>query len=342
MKTNTLFLHIGTHKTASTTIQAGCVENRAALQKAGWFYPTTGMYIFGQHNIAWELAQGHPHPWNHVSKNVAPRPAWGGYAELMAEIEQAGVTNVILSSEDYENLHPDRIEKLQRQFSGFQIEVIVYLREQSAWLQSAWGQFVKSGFTTLSFTDWLDQILKEPLPVQRYFGRYDLLLEPWEAVFGREHIFVRSFAKAVSGDNIFYDFLRTCCVAEVEKYAIPADQNIAPGLLMLECSRYLARDIHSPNQRMKVCRLVQAWMDRQFMKDGKFNLVSPVMFERIHDHFADANRRVAQRYLNEDALFQTKAPGVMSTFSMDLITPAQWEDLTNFVWHSLQAGTGNT
>jgi len=338
MRTNTLYLHMGTHKTASTTIQSGCVENRAALLKAGWFYPTSGMYIFGQHNIAWELAQGRPHPWNHISKNIAPRTERGGLAELMAEIEQAGSPNVILSSEDYENLHFDRIERLRQQFSNFQVEVIVYLREQPAWLQSAWGQFIKSGFTTLSFNEWVNQLLKEPISVQRFFGRYDLLLEPWEAVFGKEHVHIRSFSKAVSGDNIFYDFLRTCRVDGVEQYVVPSDQNIAPGLMTLECSRYLSRDIHSPNQRMKVCRLVQEWMNEQNIIDGKFNLIGAELYERIQNHFAVSNQWVARYYLNEDTLFPVKVPGKVSHFTVDELATVQRDQLTEFVQRSLNEG----
>lgn len=52
----TLYLHIGTPKTATTSIQSFCYQNREILEKQGFYYPMfdyhfrifnlTGMHIF--------------------------------------------------------------------------------------------------------------------------------------------------------------------------------------------------------------------------------------------------------------------------------------------------------
>src|ERR1044072_876913 len=87
------FLHLGTHKTGTTSLQALLNESYLKLRELGYLYPRAGRppeVPFGHHNIAWE-----------ISGDRGFRAENGGIEDLLAEIK--GVPHdVIISSEDFE------------------------------------------------------------------------------------------------------------------------------------------------------------------------------------------------------------------------------------------------
>lgn len=85
-----IFLHIGYHKTASTTIQFLLNQNREILKSYGYLYPSTGLFVYGHHNIAWEILQS-----DLFSKDA------GNLDRLLEEIHTSNTEKVILSSEDF-------------------------------------------------------------------------------------------------------------------------------------------------------------------------------------------------------------------------------------------------
>ena len=122
------FIHIGTHKTGTTSIQHLLDSNRSALLQRGCFYPRTGRptNLPGQHNFAWEL-----------SGDRRFRNEYGTIDELVREIKERS-EDVILSSEDFEcSLHcgsrfSEFISLLRS--SGFLVTVILYVRNQVDYL----------------------------------------------------------------------------------------------------------------------------------------------------------------------------------------------------------------
>ncbi|MCD4754003.1 MAG: hypothetical protein K8R40_13115 [Anaerolineaceae bacterium] len=329
MSAKRIFLHIGTHKTATTTIQKGCVGNSTALQGAGWFYPTTGMFMVGQHNIAWGMASGHEQPWNHINYWVRFRHEWGGIDALKEEINASPEENIILSSEDFDGLRTGRIQLLADKLSSYDVEVIVYLREQASLLQSAWAQFVKSGFITVDFAGFLDGMLAASSEKQRYFGAYDLFLQPWMDAFGAEHVHPKRFSRDAFQGNVFHDFLLECKVPDVERYTIPENQNISPGLKCLELIRILGSKVETMEQRSKLSRVIQQYIDENGCNECKLNLIDRSIYDRVHSHFDKANQWVGDRFFDGESLFRdsfNEKP--LSTFDKSDMTEVEWEALS--------------
>lgn len=136
----TAFIHIGLHKTGTTSIQEALHRRRGAVSDAGLHYPSVGMPpdFAGHHNLAWELARDRRHV-----------PEHGNVPLLLAGL--AGVeTDVIVSSEDFESVvaRPDRwvslVEGLGR--LGFAVEFIVYLRDPVRHLRSLYAELLRDGF----------------------------------------------------------------------------------------------------------------------------------------------------------------------------------------------------
>ena len=85
-----IFLHIGLHKTGSTTIQAFLKKNQSILLEHGYFFPQTGLrneYYGGHHNLAWLLMN--------LEKADSNMGTW---EELHDEIEKTNFDCIILSS----------------------------------------------------------------------------------------------------------------------------------------------------------------------------------------------------------------------------------------------------
>src|SRR5471030_1665576 len=102
----TCFVHIGTHKTGTTSIQSLLGLNEVALLARDIFVPRTGrdhIKYAGHHHIAWELT-GHS----------AYKPAHGDLTMLTAELSASRHASACISAEDLEFLYdrPDRIQLL--------------------------------------------------------------------------------------------------------------------------------------------------------------------------------------------------------------------------------------
>lgn len=128
------FLHVGTHKTGTSSIQNTLDDHRDDLAKHGFLYPRVGPFP-SHSNIAWELA-GHE---LFQQKN--------GTVDGLIEQIRASTQNVILSSEDFILAFPKEafrsfIERLKQ--SQLEITILVYLRDPPDYFRSAYFEILKA------------------------------------------------------------------------------------------------------------------------------------------------------------------------------------------------------
>ena len=136
------FLHIGTHKTGTTSLQATLSAHRLFLARRGFHYPTAGVPagLAGQHNLAWELSQ-----------DTRFQAASGTVADLLDEIANKPY-DVIVSSEDFECAvcrNPAGVAEFVQTLGdrGFQVILVLYLRNQVEYVRSLFLEVVKQGYT---------------------------------------------------------------------------------------------------------------------------------------------------------------------------------------------------
>jgi hypothetical protein len=139
--TRRCFLHIGVHKTGTTSIQHLLNSNRAALQSKGYYYPSAGQPndLPGHHNIAWQL-------WG----DLRFRDDLGTVEDLISEIIERP-EHIILSSEDFScamELATDAFSNFvtRLQSAGFHVTIIVYLRNYLDWMVSVYLTLVTFGW----------------------------------------------------------------------------------------------------------------------------------------------------------------------------------------------------
>ena len=186
------FIHIGTHRTGTTSLQIALSAHFQALQDYHYLYPLSGRppeAPHGQHNLAWEVSGDHRF-----------QKGSGGIEDLLKEI--SGTThNVILSSEDFgcsihhfENF-TEFIRRLQSH--RFEIKLLVYFRNQIDYARSLYFALLHYGFDR-PFDDFLDEILARGQCAWRDWicaFCYRDFLQRLEAIEGVD-IIVRSFEDA--------------------------------------------------------------------------------------------------------------------------------------------------
>lgn len=133
-----IFIHIGTHKTGSTSIQGFLAQQSERLRAGGIFTSKIGAYnkTGGNHNVAWELC-------DHFSFD----PKFGGVADLLNELSASDLPTAVISSEDFEYLAlvPDRMRSFDAQLTelGYDTHYLVYFRNFASYAKSLYLELNK-------------------------------------------------------------------------------------------------------------------------------------------------------------------------------------------------------
>jgi hypothetical protein len=244
------FVHIGTHKTGTTSLQTFLHSNQEWLQSFGIFIPHSCRPFagsVGHHNLAWEL--------NNDSRFDR---SFGTLSQLIEEIGSVNSPTVCLTSEDFEYLHerPNSMRLLCDKMAGigYNTNVIVYLRSQADYIESLYAELVKHDLT-IGFVDFVQQIISTKVARHRKIWRfafdYERLLDPFSAIFGEGGIIVRPYLAEKSWDCLIRDFMNIIFRgAEVPSNGytpLACRQNVSINFLEV-MQRYLANNLNQQGE----------------------------------------------------------------------------------------------
>lgn len=182
-----LLLHIGPHKTGTSTIQRFIHENRPQLRDAG-------VLVLNP------------------SRNSAANAVRKGHLDsLLNAAAKADCDRVLLSGEGLSIFEGPSIAHLRNATKSFNARVIFYYRRQDKWLYSFWNQWVKVGRTKLDFREWAAERIGSPE------GSQLAMLDRWSEGFGKEAIIFRNFESLKDGDLVA-DFLDAIGLNHVEGF----------------------------------------------------------------------------------------------------------------------------
>ena len=157
----TLYLHIGTPKTGTSTIQYFCHLNYDLLLQKGLCYPDLGFRFpgIGQNRNAYFLS----HKIFDDKKNRRLEEEAGERETGLQKLEKlfARQDKIILSDEHLWNekeIDGERLHYIRERMAkcDVTVKVIVYLRKQDQVIQSYWAQQVKEGMQ-LSFSEYIEK-----------------------------------------------------------------------------------------------------------------------------------------------------------------------------------------
>lgn len=283
-----VILHIGTHKSATTTIQNTFAANAAVLRDNGLIYPVFHRGT-GHHGLVYS--------WRSMPKFYALEG--GGQVGLrwLAREFGAGPLPVFLSSEEFSRGDPNEacdFEEVRALLEGFaEVEVFLCLRPQWEFLQSAYLEISK-----LRQPPAPDQLAEMAIQTGMFAGLhadYNRLLDRLETAFRSEEITLLTFEEAVGapGGILGWMLAHLGLPLQAEDLA-PVDggaSNVSIGPLVGWAANALsAPRIARPQQQ----QMLRASFEARFA-GRRCTLFSEAEMERLCGHFDPLNARVAAR-----------------------------------------------
>jgi hypothetical protein len=197
-----LILHIGAHKTGSTSIQGFLYRNREALAEQSWELISNEGALNLSNLVSFRLSK-------------TGRAVYSFKPDALEKLElklQAASRNCVISAEDFFFINDiDAIRSLKKTLSQQfeKITVLLYLRRQTEMAVSQKAQGAKTIQSAITFGN-------SPFPLPEITGNvieyleYDSKLDLWSKYFGRENLLVRIYERPrlIEGD-VVSDFIVT-------------------------------------------------------------------------------------------------------------------------------------
>ncbi len=302
----TAYIHIGTHKTGTTSIQNFLFNNKRKLIDRGFLYPLSG--ISRRKN-----SFGHSHLVAVILENTEAdtyNPNAGGWQEVLAEANSLQEKNLVISSENFciSKFNLEQIYQIKNYLSQYTVKIIIYLRRPDDYLSSKYCQLIRAG----KYSDSFKQYLRD----QKWICDYYQLLKPWQQVFGRKNIIVRVFEKEQLKNGLIDDFLDSIKYPQDRSELIKTPrQNISPSVKQIKINQYcnkIAKDWFSLTPK-KYQNNYLAKLNNKLRKPSKIInkiinkmpdfIVSNQLLsveERIElmKEFEESNQKVAREYLD--------------------------------------------
>ncbi|WP_299007966.1 hypothetical protein [uncultured Shewanella sp.] len=275
-----LYIHIGSHKTGSTTIQHGLKEKSKDGMKEGWRYvktPKCVKQLMWAHEYNTTLVDNFKKA---LKKNI----------KLHNEI-----SHYVMSSEFIMG-NPDNGYKnsaiaakiLRKATEEYDVSIIIYLRRQDDFVESMYTQNIHQG-RTIDFNTFFEAFkVDEALDYRR-------ILNDFELEFDKENLIVKSYhaASKVGLLNDFSEVIGSRLLLEsTRKRSNPSYSKSA-----LEIARICNPHLHKKDRR-KMRTSLQASMMKK--KEESFSFLSPDLREKFLIKYIASNKAVSERFFGGD------------------------------------------
>jgi hypothetical protein len=300
-----LVIHIGTEKTASTSLQYFFDDNRKSFTQVGVHYAKS----FGARNHRQLVAACMDHSktdqWIN-GRNLATKlnrsrleaRVRKKFTEEMSQLPDT-INTVLVSSEHFHSrlTLASELVTLNTFFDEFfsSIEVFVYLRRQSSVLESKYTTYLCAGGDK-NFRQFakVEAHLKDP------YYEYATMLSLWSNEFGVANIKVREFAPSqFYGQHICYDFLnRLNATLPLSCFELTEDKNRSlnrTGLNLLRLLNYIINARKPDGSVNRKHRSMKFWILKWF-RGAKPKLLSTTDAQRFDQRFELSNRAVEKLY----------------------------------------------
>ena len=291
-KKRTLILHVGVHRTATTSIQAFLHVNAEKLRHQGFLHPF-----------------GVPRHRDLINKIFSGEVDIDDLATQLSERASRWpqkIENIILSDEDI-SMRRDlsRLGRLQRYFN---VVVVAGLRRQDLWLESWYFQNIKwqwqPSYSHVTFDGFLER------RSDFHWVHYDRFIGHLEQVFGPENLRLFTFERAAMPAGPVEKF---CDLIGLPTKGMKQPEQINSSRLpeMAELVRLLPLDRAKPRLRRVIsqaCERVDQRLQEKSGRRGGGLLLTSEARRRVLDEYASGNRLIAQRYFDRTELFRDPLP----------------------------------
>jgi hypothetical protein len=242
MERKTIYLHIGIHKTGTTSIQYYLKKNeKRLLEQSNILYPFSGrrnLASRAHHFLAWYFFTGGS-DYCEWSKQVQIAGAtkdvfWQEWQNVLKEIEESGSQKTVISSEGFSSYVKDEreIRELQVLLKRYDVYIVIYIRRQDEFFISRYCQAIKTG-ETRKFESWYKESGSLSLAKDYYS-----FLKKWESCFGKDRLIIRNYNDQDVREDVVSDF---CSIVGIpnQKENKNYNLNITPNVKSLRIIKSL-------------------------------------------------------------------------------------------------------
>lgn len=286
-----LYLHIGAHRTATSSIQELLFLQPDRLAAQGFHYP---LGVKRHFDLANRLLAG----------TLSPARAARQISDS-ADRARGRIHSIILSDEDI--CTRKTLAPLAALANHFTVIPVMFLRRQDLWLESWYQQNVK--------WQWNSDLAHLPFPeflARRHLFHwidYDTYIRRIEGLFGTKAILCRAFEKTGMPHGPVAAFCEAVGIDFSQFPKLPrTNSSLSP--LMTEFIRQLPLDEISPPRRRlfeNACARADWHLRRAFPDQSPLLMDFSTRCEILAEH-ASHNAALARRHFDRDILFQDPLP----------------------------------
>jgi hypothetical protein len=189
MSRKQLILHVGFHKSGTSSLQESLHVQRQELLENGISYPSIGYTgRKAHHRIAWALTQK---PWGWKTRGGETTP-YRHFSRIIGRINRSKVQKIVLSTEFFSELTADQIQKIKLAVKNRDVKILFTIRPLAKILASSYQQYLKYGIKA-DYEKWLHAVLDEPgvaklTPTFWKRHQHAEVIQRWSDVFGPESV----------------------------------------------------------------------------------------------------------------------------------------------------------
>lgn len=325
----TCYLHIGTMKTGTSSIQDFLYKNQNLLKIQKTLYPNSI-------KNSWHL---HDHnPFASTIKYFLEQANFSGLDSylkpLKQEINNSHSNKIIVSTENiqfllYNEKYIQELQIILKNLGFTKIYIIIYLRNPSDLFISMCSQALKDG------------IPKKFLSLPSKNNKFKILchhkqtLKNWANIFKKENLIIKLFSK-----NEFYqgdllkDFIKTIGLEWDNNFIIPDKQNETLDLLGMEILNHF-NNYSIPILTNRYVDFILNFFDKYFTsKNPELKFQPPKeIYQSYIDYFEESNEWVRKEFFPyKERLFPKKD---MSTYKENYelreMKPEYWDKIAEFI-----------
>ncbi len=284
-----IIIHGGTGKTGSTSIQTALAQNQQALAALGirsLVSNRTNNTRSTKHRIAWR-----------DSTDIS----WVRLREELDQIKDTDDT-FILSNENVFSLRDDHLEHFASQFEGFDVAVLVYVREQTDYLQTLLLQHQKRENKQIDLTDrrqiqaWIDRRIDSI--------DYHRMAERMEKTFGTGTFHARVFDRELLiNKDLLADFFACVGITDTSSLNLSTHTNSSLNpkyaSVVRERSEQLTKDF-------RYSEVLDLAVRSSKNDDSPRWFLSEEEVTEIRERFEESNRLFFAQYVRNGGAFRQK------------------------------------
>ncbi|SMF95052.1 hypothetical protein SAMN02949497_2396 [Methylomagnum ishizawai] len=214
-------MHIGRHKSGTSSLQHFLVKNESVLADLGYLYPKSMRTPKVAHH---SLAEFFKNSYQRKCSDKEWMVLDNECKLFLKEID--GASKILLSSEAFQAVKPSEV----KDFFGPAVNIIVYIREQFEYLISSYAQAVQNQKITLTLEEY----------EKRFFYDYSRFLKSWEDAFPTGKTTVRIYDRAELAEaDIRLDFILALGLKKDNFIFDVEEKNPSIGGILLEFKRRL-------------------------------------------------------------------------------------------------------